>query len=176
MGTYGFISRGSGYADDKSFEPYTVLREPLPEREQRVFGREGRRVCYRAYSFKLAELTGYPKGELYILISHGGGTEILMIKSVYDAGEWKELMLEMPDPLLYRMLWALYATADAARRNATTETQNKYATAFVEGRLKKSRVKHGARKVYIEDPPPPPNKNPDIMPDGFDVSQLSRFD
>ena len=169
--SYGFIARGSGYADDKTQERYTVLREPLPEREQRVFGREGRRVCYRAYSLKLAE--GEMRG-LYILIAHGGGTEVLAIKSAHDAGEWREMLLEMPDPLLYRTLWAIYATAGEVRTDVGKATRDKYAQAFVEGRLKKSRVKEGRRRVYIEDPPP--KEDPHAANKGFDVSLLSRFD
>lgn len=156
---YGFISRGNGYADDKSFEPYTVLREPLPEREQRVFARpSGNRTCYGAYSFKLAELSretttkNYTSG-LFILISHGSGTEVLAIKGIYDAGEFRAALLAMPDQVLYSTLWAIYATANEVRTDVGKETRDKYAKAFVEGRLKKSRVKQGVRKVYIEDPP-----------------------
>lgn len=146
---YGFIARGDGYADDKTQEGYTVLREPLPDREQRVFGREGRRVCYRAYSLKLAE--GKMRG-LFILIAHGGGTEVLAIKGIYDAGEFREALLAMPDQVLYSTLWAIYATANAVRTDVGKATRDKYAQAFVEGRLKKTRrTKAGKCEVYISD-------------------------
>lgn len=149
----GFIARGTGYADDKTQEGYTVLREPLPEREQRVFGREGHRVCYRAYSLKLATDGEHNRAGLFILIAHGGGTEVLAMKSTYDAGEWRAALLAMPDEILYRLLWSIYATADEARTRGTKETSAKYAQAFVDGRLKKSRrTRAGTCKVFIEDP------------------------
>lgn len=147
-----FVAKGSGYADDKTQDGYTVLREPLPKYEQRVFGREGHRCCYGSHSLKLATDGEHLRAGLYILVRHGGGSETMLIKAPYDAGEFREMLLGLSDELLYRMLWALYSTASEAERMAASVTADKYAKAFVEGRLKKTRVKQGRRRVYIETP------------------------
>jgi hypothetical protein len=144
-----FISRGSGYADDHSFDPYEELRVPLPRREQRILISRTSPVSYEAYRIAYAkERASRDTYWMYLLISHGGGTQILKVtfpKVLHD------LVLTHPDEqLVFALLYEVFDTANRAAQYAAKETAQTYSNAFVEGRLKKSRIAQGRRRVFIE--------------------------
>ncbi len=142
-----FIANGSGYSDDVTFNQYTVIREPLPDRESRVLHHGTQPICYRAYSLKLAVETQFPNHYHYLLIRHGGGSYVMRLhvpKELIDA------IAALPDPQAYAILHAIYNSAYQAEHIARQETAHEYSRAFLDGRLKKSRKKQGHQRVYIE--------------------------
>lgn len=155
------IARGNGYPGDTTFDGYEVLAEPLPKRESRVFNRQANGnggTCYGAYSIKLAarqreawEKDREPhKRDLFILMQHGAGREVMHLRSFYDGGAFAAALLAMPEPVQYAALYTLYAMADEADRNARAETRAEWSQAFCDGRIRKSRPKQGKRYVTIE--------------------------
>ena len=77
----------------------------------------------------------------------------MLIDAVYETGAWRQALLAMPDDLLYFTLWALYSTARDAFDQGAVSTKDKFAKAFVEGRLKKTRrTKAGTCRVFIAPP------------------------
>jgi hypothetical protein len=165
-----FEATGTGYQDDTTFDGYTVVAHPLPNREDRIFGQDanGRNgTCYRAYNIKLAVRTDHrmpPRDgrQLYILMEHGGGRFVYAIPMLYDGGAFADHLVNMSDErLLYATLKIIFEAATRSAQQAADVTSRTYAEAFVEGRLKKSRVKGGTRRITIEprslsDAPPLP--------------------
>lgn len=160
--TGALVSTGDGYAKDKSFDGFKVIAAPLPgygntEREARVFRRaSGNGTCYGSHVVALATNergASYEGGRaLYLLVQHGGGREVWAVPSFYDGGEYERALLAMPERLQYAALYTLYNLARNARLEAIEQTESKYARAFVEGRLKKSRPKRGRVRVTIAPP------------------------
>lgn len=159
------IARGSGYADDTSFEPFEVIRHPLPERESRILGSDngkpGTGVCYRAYSIKLAVRKVDPdrirdrKSTFYILMQHGAGTRVVEVSGAYDNGEMLEAIKAMPEVALFGLLYSIYSAVDETGRHAAETTRHEWARAAVEKRIKVGRVKQGRRNVEIVPAPDP---------------------
>ncbi|USN15866.1 hypothetical protein PAPPERLAPAPP_01240 [Brevundimonas phage vB_BpoS-Papperlapapp] len=160
------IARGSGYADDTTFEPFEVLRHPLPEREMRILGSDngkpGTGVCYRAYDVKLAvRRTGESerrrdrKSTFYILMHHGAGTRVVEVSGAYDNGEMLEAIKAMPEVALFGLLYSIYSAVDETGRHAAETTRTEWARAAAEKRIKVGRVKQGRRHVEIIPAPDP---------------------
>lgn len=149
-----FVCKGSGYTDDSSFAPYTILAEPLAQREDRVLGAAPERghpgTCYRAYSLKLAKRTDSSdlRPALAVLVSHGGGAEVWSLDAPYDGGVTLAAILAMPEAAQYGLLWMLYRAGSEAREQAASEVRRTWARAFVEKRIKVKRSK-GAKRVEV---------------------------
>lgn len=148
---------GRGYLAPSIFEAMVVIAEPCATRESRVFGRQANGnggTTYASHSVRLAVLEGINERafsrNLFILVSHGGGHERLAFRMVYDNGEALAALLALPEPVLYGVLYGVWIAASDCSRAAASETAAKYAQAFVEGRLRKSRVKQGRRTVTID--------------------------
>jgi len=143
-------SAGSGYEPCTAFDGYEVIVEPLPTRESRVLGRlddkPGTGTDYGSHSIKLAirpDESGY-KGtrSLYILMEHGGGREVLAIKTMYDRGETERALLALPEAAQYGMLYTMYEMASVAARAARQETAGQWAQAYADKRIRKLRGKN----------------------------------
>lgn len=155
-----FIRFGHGYETGsrgrcEAFDGFDVIAAPLGDfdnasRESRIFRRDNGRggsdgCCYGSHAIKLAKQRF--NTDLFILMQHGGGREVLRVPAFYDGGALEAAILAMPERLQYALLYSIWKTAAAARSQAQSETGQKYAKAFVEGRLKKRR-RQG--RVYIE--------------------------
>lgn len=160
------IARGSGYADDTSFEPFEVLRHPLPKREMRILGSDngkpGTGVCYGAYDIQLA-VRRVGEGErrrdrastFYILMSHGAGTRVVEVSGAYDNGEMLEAVKAMPDVALFGLLYSIYSAVSESARYAAETTRTEWARAAIDKRIKVHRAKQGRRRVEILPEPDP---------------------
>ena len=139
-----------------SFDEFTVIDDPCPTRESRVFSRtsidgmgQERKsgTDYGSHSLKLARRTG--GGELVILVQHGGGRELCTVREIYIQDGMEGVVMALADPVQRYAL--LYSIWDGARREADqarTATRSEWAQAFVEKRLK-SRRKGGRIRVEI---------------------------
>jgi hypothetical protein len=157
-----FIRFGHGYEQSDrgrctAFDGFTVIAEPLggfdrEAREGRSFPRKdgSAGVTYSSHAIKLAR--GEFGRDLYILMQHGGGREVLRVPSFSDNGALEAHILALPDRLQYALLYTIWNTASAARHQAQDETKRTWAQAFADGRIKKHRAnKHrGARVEIVE--------------------------
>jgi hypothetical protein len=154
------IATGHGYAGCTAFDGFKIIAAPLPgysnaEREARVFRRASGNGCdYGSHTIALAvreNHSPYEGGDsLYLLVSHGAGREVWAVPSFYDGGEYERALVAMPERLQYAALYTLYRMASEARREGVDTTRAEYVSAFVQGRLKKSRPKQGRVRVTIE--------------------------
>lgn len=151
-----FLKKGDGYAGCTAFDGFTVLAFPVADREARIFGatpgKQSSGTCYRAYEMRLACRTGdeaKTRRDLFLLISHGGGREVVRVPCFWDAGEMQAALLAMPERALYAVLFTIYKAAQDAAHVASTETAQRYGYAFLEGRMKKRR-KGGFVRLHIE--------------------------
>lgn len=162
--TNRFISHGNGYADDKSFADFEVVAAPLPgyspeQREARVFGRDdgrpGTGTDYGSHTVALAvyKTLGTFKGtrQLYLLIRHGGGSEVWSLPTFYDRGDFERALLAMPERIQYATLYTLYHAMSDARREVLDSEANRWKLAIIENRVKKGRPKRGRYNVRITD-------------------------
>jgi hypothetical protein len=156
------IAKGHGYESGKygrctAFDGFEIIANPLggydaAARDSRVFGRKenGKGGCnYSAYSIKLGKREFCR--DLYILMQHGGGREVWKIPAFYDNGELETHILAMPERLQFAILKTLYGMANAAKAQGETETRQKWAQAFADGRIRKKRAtkSQGARVEII---------------------------
>ncbi len=147
------VARGNGYEGCTAFDGYRVLAEPLPTRDARVFDRPDGRpgVTYASHSIKLAKREGgYHERDLFILLEHGGGRRVIRFSPCYDNGAAEAALLALPEAVLYSILYGIATGAEQADRFARDQTSRDYASAFIEGRLRKSRPRQGRRYVTIE--------------------------
>lgn len=154
------IRKGSGYADDTNFDEYDVIAEPLPAREDRVFtGQCGRAVTYDAYSIRLGRhKSGGERGGYAIIVNHGGGSELVSLATIHDDDETINQILILPERALYVLLWTLWNTARQADEISRHFTRVDWSKAYLDNRIRKSRVSRaGTRKVWIEPAQPPPS-------------------
>lgn len=152
-----FAATGSGYADDRTFDDYTVIAEPLPTREDRIFRGEHGGTDYGSHSIKLAHPKDFPTHGLYILMSHGAGTRVLKIRQFFDQGALKSFILAMPEREQYALLYTLFYQAEEAANIAASATRSEWVRAFLEKRIRKSRPKQGRVRVTIEQKPAAPD-------------------
>lgn len=155
------VATGNGYQGCKAFDGYTVIAAPLPgygnaEREARVFRRaSGNGTDYGSHTMALAVRAehgvGYEGGRyLYLLVSHGAGREVWSVPQFFDGGEYERALIAMPERLQYAALYTLYKMACTSRSEGYEDARGAYVSAFVDGRLKKSRPKQGRVRVTIE--------------------------
>jgi hypothetical protein len=136
-----------------------VLADPLPDREDRVFvDKSGRAVTYGAFSIRLGRhKNGGDRGGFAILVQHGGGSELVSLSTIYDDQATINQVLGLPERPLYGLLWSIWYTAKSADEVARQETRAEWSQAFVNNRIRKSRVTvAGTRKVWIEPHPVAP--------------------
>ena len=165
MSNYIFVAKGHGYENGgefhepcTAFDGYEIIANPLggydaAARDSRVFGRKENGnggCCYGAYSIKLGKREFCR--DLYILMQHGAGREVLRVPSFYDAGELRKHILELPERLQFALLKTIYAVASAAREQGSAETRQRWAQAFADGRIKKRRATktRGARVEIVQ--------------------------
>lgn len=139
-----FIGKGHGYESGHesgrctAFDGFEIVAHPLPGRDDRSFDGPRGGVTYGSFNIQLAKK---PRSEnLYILMHHGGGREVLEIPDFYDGGELKAHILAMPERLQYALLMTLYKTARDAREQGAGETRATWAQAFADGRIRKKRA------------------------------------
>ena len=161
MTATAFIRFGHGYETGslgrcEAFDGFTILASPLggfdnAARESRHFpkrdGKSG--VTYSSHAIKLAKVAH--SHDLYILMQHGGGREVLRVPTFYDGGDLEAAILALPERVQYALLYKIWQTAANARREAQRQTAHTYAQAFVDKRLKKKRR---AGRVSVEIAPP----------------------
>lgn len=147
------LARGDGYAGDTTFDGFEILAEPLPRREDRVFRRnpDGTGgVDYGSHWLALARRRDAPRLGFVILVEHGGGRQVVAFPGIFDGGATVDHMVQLPPEVLYGILYSHYYAADTADRLARQAVRQEWAEAFIEGRIRKSRPKHGRRTVTIE--------------------------
>jgi hypothetical protein len=111
----------------------------------RIDPRPGNGVDCRSHSFKVVRAQF---GGIYLLVRHGGGDERLKIDY---SGRIISALEALESDARYWLLHSILDVHHHADRDAREETSRKYASAFVEGRLKKRRRN---RRVYVEIEPP----------------------
>jgi len=126
-------------------------REPKPEEGDTVIFTECGRVldktCYRAYWLMLVKCQ---YGGHALLVKHGGGEERI---NLFSAGRYRvpETLAALDSDARYLMLFQLYWIHTEARRSGEAKARAELTTAFVEGRLKKRKVRgQSAYKVFVE--------------------------
>lgn len=144
------MATARGADEDKIFEPYEVISEPLPRREDRVFRRDNGATCYGAYSIKLARLKSSSGNGLYILMSNGSGNSVMAIRDFYDGGALRDFIINMPEREQYALLWTIWRQASEAAEFAADKTGAEWRQAFVDKRIRKTRAKQGRCRVFIE--------------------------
>lgn len=143
----------------KDFEAYNIIAHPLPERKDRVLIQTHGRdigvgvgvVDYGSFSLMLGEEKTFRKP--VILVEHGGGKEVYDIESPWIVmSPLITLALDKgSEKACYAILFALYESQDTAFSKGYNKAQDDYRTAFVEGRLKKRKVRgQMTTKVWIE--------------------------
>lgn len=138
-----------------SFDGYEVLAHPLANREDRVFHRgEGGAsqvgVTYGSHDIQIARATGPGnKGLLAILMHHGGGRHIL---EFYESAlPISATLLSLPERAQYALAYTMFKQADECAIAARVDEADRWAKAFVDGRIRKRR-RAGKRYVHIETP------------------------
>ena len=106
-------------------------------------GRAGQ-YCSRAYYFRVV---AGEFGGLRLLVNHGGGQEDIPLGGKFMGIE--PSLQQLNGEGRYRLLAAIYHVQEDQKQAARSETAAEYRRAFVEGRLKKRKVKQGV-KVWIE--------------------------
>lgn len=158
-----FVGKGHGYEKSDrgrctAFDDYEIIAEPMGGFDQA--GRDSRCggvfMCdYQSHMIKLAVRKGgvipSRSDELYILMHHGGGREVLHIPTFYDRGAFRETLLAMPEPVMYATLYTIYQTASQARDQAQKETSRKWGEAFLDNRIRRKRSR-GRVTVSVETP------------------------
>lgn len=156
------VASGSGYADDRSFDPFTVVAFPLPTRESRILGRDENGhngTCYGSHEIKLAVRTpvegqpSFSRGRescFYILVRHGGGSRVVEVQGTYgDKGAMIEALKALPELALYSLLHGIYSAVDQSIYATARDTARKWMQAAIDKRIKIGRVKQGSRRVEI---------------------------
>lgn len=163
-----FIAFGHGYERSErgrctAFDGFDILAAPLGEpfcdadRERRIFrGIDGRTGCdYSSHTIKLAQRSGETghadRRELFILVQHGGGREVLRLPAFYSGGlvDNRAALLALPERQLYALLYMFWSAAKNARLQAQGETRDEWARAYLDGRIRKKR-QGGRISVRIE--------------------------
>jgi len=166
------LRRGHGYDNPtmgdrepcKAFDGFEVIANPLGEfsaadRERRVLGRVddklGTGCDYGSHAIKLAVREGGRtyKGsrELFILMQHGGGRVVYVVKQMYDGGATERALLALPDAALYGVLYTMVEMVETADRAAREETRADWKQAHADKRIRqRSYPKRGRMAVWIE--------------------------
>ena len=130
-----------------AFDGYEIISEPCASREQRGFGTAfGVGVCYGAYSLKLATRGG----RHFILVEHGGGCEIHVLRHFADDGASLEALIAMPERIQYGFLFRFYMMASESLDQGRSEERQRWAQAHFENRIRIRRLSGGRRAAFIE--------------------------
>lgn len=122
-------------------------REPkIADDETVIFSEHGRvlnKTCFRSHWHTLvkAEFGGY-----WLLTKHGGGEERFSLGYSFQS-TWIHAAESMDSDQRYLLLHALYNAYSTGGQEAREATANKYAMAFLEGRLKRRKRNH---RYYCE--------------------------
>ena len=126
-------------------------REPKPEEGDTVIFSEHGRVldntCYRSHWLMLVKCQ---YGGHALLVKHGGGEERI---NLFSAGRYRvpDSLALLDSDFRYLMLYQLFRIHTEAKRNGEKQARADMTMAFVEGRLKKRKIKgQGAYKVKVE--------------------------
>lgn len=103
-------------------------------------------IDYRPHCFSVVRTSH--GGDFALLTSHGGGEERIRFAGGYQA-EMVDALHAMPSDARYLLLHQFSAAARDARYAAQDATAREYATAFVEGRLKKRRKNNRVRVEIV---------------------------
>ena len=133
-------------------------REPKPEEGDTVifseFGRVLDKTDCRSHWFMMVKVR---IGGYNLLVKHGGGQERIelgYLHSYHRTGETSRIIRAMEDmdtDARYLMLYTFFDVAKDARRRERDKVTAELTSAFVEGRLKKRKIKgQGAYKVKVE--------------------------
>lgn len=158
-----FVRTGHGYETGSrgrctAFDGFDVIANPMggtdgASREARCGGVF--KCDYQSHSIRLAVMSGTnPEArhaDLYILMQHGGGREVLRIPTFYDHGAFREALLAMPEPVQYATLYTIYEVASQGAAQRAGETRREWAEAFLDGRIRRKRSK-GRITVSVETP------------------------
>jgi hypothetical protein len=137
---------------DQFSGPENAWRSPMtPANETVLYDEPGRilvlkpesnfDVCFQAYHFRITKDTLYVK--------HGGGQESFRLPC-----SMSRAFATMTSDARYFTCHAIMDAAHEAQRAAVADTSRRYHEAFVNGRLKKRKLRGQAlAKVWIEAPP-----------------------
>jgi hypothetical protein len=129
-------------------------REPTTEEGDKVlFSEHGRGLDGTDYRSHWLMLVKQQFGRYALLVKHGGGQERIQLGSLHHyRGRPRiiEALTAMDSDSRYLMLYTFYDIHTQSRRNENARTADTYKRAFVEGRLKKRKVRgQSAYKVEI---------------------------
>lgn len=158
-----FVGKGHGYETGSrgrctAFDGFKIIAAPMGGTD--AAGRASRcggvfRCDYQSHSIRLAMRAearlGDRPGDLYILMQHGGGREVLRIPTFYDHGAFREALLAMPEPVQYATLYTMYEIASQAGAQRAGETRREWGEAFLDGRIRRKRSK-GRITLTVETP------------------------
>lgn len=157
-----FIAKGHGYEIGSrgrctAFDGYTVIANPMGGND--AAGRASRcggpfRCDYQSHVIQLATRDADHRREgaepdLYILMHHGGGREVLRIPSFADRGAFAAALLAMPEAVQYATLYTMYSIASEAARQEGARTRTEWGMAILEKRIRTKR-KGGRTTVSVE--------------------------
>jgi len=106
-------------------------------------GRPGQGVCYRAFYFRVTEAEHFPHWTLRV--KHGGGTE------EFGLGYNRQIiegLAGLDSDTRYLILHAIMSAHHEASAKAAKETATRYSKAFIEGRLRKQKLR-GRNEVQV---------------------------
>jgi|GEM_PF-1040001 hypothetical protein len=136
----------------ESFDGFEILAHPLPRREDRVFerGAAGPGVTYASHDVMIARPTGIGgKDRVAILMHHGGGRHVLIFYET--ALPIISTLLELPERAQYAMAYAIFEQADECSAGSRADEAQRWATAFVDGRIRKT-GRGRTRRIHVETP------------------------
>lgn len=130
---------------------------PIPDNSEMVFDEPGRvfpkGTISEHYGLDCAShhfRVSREHGAYTLHVRHGGGDESWPMKGA------DKLIIEglraMTSDQRFRLLWCIMDANKDSRRTGACDTANRYAKAFVDGKLKKRKVRNtNEYKVWIED-------------------------
>lgn len=122
-------------------------REPTIQKDDTVIYSEHGRVvnntCFRSHWVVLVkqQFGGYA-----LLVKHGAGEERIQLGYDYHL-TWVKALEGLDSDMRYLCLYTIYTAHSEAKREGAHNAANRYATAFLEGRLKRRKRNH---RYYCE--------------------------
>lgn len=138
-----------------AFADYEILRQPLPHRDDRVFTMASKpdgqpAITYASHSYALAAgAQTWTQRRLFLLVEHGGGTEIVDLHDT--TGHARASFLGIADDrALYILLASVHHAMTDHIHAAVAEERNRWAQGYLAGRIRKSRPRRGRVTVRVE--------------------------